>query len=327
MTNLQHKDIIATILFNEDVQHFPSVASKDGYKMDLPTIQQLRCLICYSREKNFTRAAMKTNITQSAFSAQIKKLEAAVGTSLIVRSNKESHLTAAGEKMAAVAEKLIDELQQEILNIRGQNSISPSLLKIGVIRSMGDVVMNRHVQYFKQQEKGLDLAVYDMESCEILTDLRDDKIDLASIYMIQEKPFADYAKVHFYKEPMVYYAPCRQDVSKTVSHQDIADYPLVYYPENYFIEQPIRDYFPAEYLPPKIATLSTPYAMVHFCQQNPAGAILPQRFLEALGTDHGIYTLEEPLVLNACIVFKKDNPKMNAINDFTDYLMQCFANE
>ena len=295
--------------------------------MDLPTIQQLKCLICYSREKNFTRAAMKTNITQSAFSAQIKKLEAAVGTSLIVRSNKESHLTKAGEKMVAVAEKLISELQQRILDIRAQEPGSPAVLKIGVIRSMGDVVMNRHVQYFKKQEKGLDLAVYDMESCEILTDLRDNKIDLASIYMIQEKPFADYAKVHFYKEPMVYYAPCRQEVSAAVSHSDIADYPLVYYPDNYFIEQPIRDYFPDEYLPPKIATLSTPYAMVHFCQQNPAGAILPLRFLEALGTNQGIYPLEEPLVLNACIVFKKDTPKMPAIKDFIDYLAKCFTHD
>ncbi len=295
--------------------------------MDLPTIQQLKCLICYGSERNFTRAAIKANITQSAFSAQIKKLEATVGTRLIIRSNKESHLTAAGEKMLIAAEKLISELQQEILEIRGQEPDSPTLLKIGVIRSMGDVLMNRHVQYFKQEKKSLDLAVYDMETCEILTDLRDDKIDLASVYMIQEKPFSGYAQVHFYKDPMVYYAPCRSNISQSVSHKDIADYPLVYYPDNYFIEKPIRDYFPAKYLPAKTAILSTPYAMVHFCQQNTAGAILPLRFLEALGVHQGIYPLEVPLVLNACIVFKKDNPKISAIKEFTDYLCKCFGED
>ncbi len=292
--------------------------------IELPTIQQLKCLICYGREKNFTRAAQSANITQSAFSAQIKKLETAVGVPLIIRSNKESHLTAAGEQMLSIAEKLLTELQQEILNIRSQEQKSPTLLKIGVMRTLGDVHMNRHVQYFRQQEEQIELAVYDMESSEILTDLRDDKIDLASVYMIQEKPFAEYEQVHFCWDNMVYFAPCRENLPDTVTRQEIAAYPLVYYPANYFIEQPIREYFAEMSLPPTAAILSTPYAMVHFCRQNQAGAILPQRFLDALGVGHCYRILAEPLQLNACIVFKKDTPKLDAIKVFTEYLGSCF---
>lgn len=292
--------------------------------IELPTMQQLKCLLCYGQEKNFTRAAQRANITQSAFSAQIKKLEDTIGVKLIQRTNKESHLTPAGEKMLITATNLFTCLQKEICQLRQENQQSPTLLKIGVMRSLGDVLMNRHVQYFQKQENRIDLAVYDMESSEILTDLRDDKIDLASIYMIHVKPFAEYEQVHFCWDKMVYYAPCLDMQNKTISRKDIITQPFVYYPANYFIEQSIGEYFPHQQ-PPRAATLSTPYAMVHFCQQNPAGAILPQRLLNELNLKHGIYGLQEPLLLNACIVFKKDTPKRADIEIFIDYLRQCFA--
>ena len=43
--------------------------------MELPSIQQLRNFVIYSKYGNFTAAAKAANITQSAFSAQMKKLE------------------------------------------------------------------------------------------------------------------------------------------------------------------------------------------------------------------------------------------------------------
>lgn len=293
--------------------------------IELPTIQQLKCLLCYGQEKNFTRAAQRANITQSAFSAQIKKMEDTIGIQLIQRTNKESHLTPAGEKMLITATNVLTSLQKEICQLRQEQQQSRILLKIGVMRTLGDILMNRHVQYFKQHEKHIDLAVYDMESSEILTDLHDDKIDFASIYMIHVKPFAEYEQVHLCWDKMIYYAPCINMPNATISRKDIIEHPFVYYPTNYFIEQPIEEYF-SQKQPPRAATLSTPYAMVHFCKQNLAGAILPQRLLNALGINNGTYELQEPLLLNACIVFKKDTPKRAAIKVFINYLRQYFAN-
>ena len=184
--------------------------------------------------------------------------------------------------------------------------------------------MNRHVQHFQQEKKPIDLVVYDMESSEILTDLRDDKIDLASVYMIHPKPFAEYEQVHLAWDQMAYYAPCLNISDKQISRSAIINHPMVYYPTNYFMEQTVGEYFAYE-KPPRAATLSTPYAMVHFCQQNPAGAILPQRLIEALDINQGVYTLQEPLLMDNCIVFKKDTPKRTDIEFFINYLRPYFA--
>ena len=40
---------------------------------ELPTLQELQSFITYSKMGNFTLAAQAANITQSAFSAQMKK--------------------------------------------------------------------------------------------------------------------------------------------------------------------------------------------------------------------------------------------------------------
>ena len=63
---------------------------------NLPTIEQMECFIIYGRAGNFARAAREANITQSAFSAQIKHLEFDSGLKRIDRSPRRSHITEEG---------------------------------------------------------------------------------------------------------------------------------------------------------------------------------------------------------------------------------------
>lgn len=79
--------------------------------MDLPSIQQLRNFVIYGKYGNFTTAANAANITQSAFSAQMKKLEDLVGVRLIERSNRGSHLTPAGKMFYTKIARILGELE------------------------------------------------------------------------------------------------------------------------------------------------------------------------------------------------------------------------
>ena len=60
-------------------------------------MQELQSFITYNKTGSFTLAAQSMNITQSAFSAQIKKLDRLVGVKLISRSTRGSRLTPEGE--------------------------------------------------------------------------------------------------------------------------------------------------------------------------------------------------------------------------------------
>ena len=85
---------------------------------ELPTIQELQSFIVYSKTGNFTLAAQQLNITQSAFSAQMKKLERVVGVKLIDRSTRGSSLTHEGEVFLPEAERIIESLKRTIHAIR-----------------------------------------------------------------------------------------------------------------------------------------------------------------------------------------------------------------
>lgn len=293
--------------------------------MELPTIQQLKCLVLYGQEKNFTRAADKLNITQSAFSAQIKKLEAIAGMKLILRSNKGSQFSPAGEHLYRFAESWLTELQHGLIKVQQEASQEPTVLKIGILRSLGDVLMNRHVQYFKQHDPRMSLAVYDMETSEILTDLHDDRIDAASIYLLREEPFSGYQIVHFCRDKMVYFAPALTNLPPQVTLDIIGSHPMVYYPDNYFIAGRIKEYLAEAGVRPEMAaSLSTPYAMIHYCQQNKAGAILPERLVKALTIKEGCHAIDKALELEACLIFKADNPKIDSIRTFVDYICHYF---
>ena len=77
---------------------------------ELPTMQELQSFITYNKTGSFTLAAQSMNITQSAFSAQMKKLERLVGVKLISRSTRGSRLTPEGELFLPEAEQVLDTL-------------------------------------------------------------------------------------------------------------------------------------------------------------------------------------------------------------------------
>ena len=72
---------------------------------------QLRTFRMVAETLNFTRAAQRLNLTQSAVSHQIKALEKELGEPLFVRSRHGVKLTGAGRTAFEHAERILDEAQ------------------------------------------------------------------------------------------------------------------------------------------------------------------------------------------------------------------------
>lgn len=151
--------------------------------MELPNIQTLRSFVIYGRLGNFTLAAKEANVTQSAFSAQIKKLEIIVGVPLIRRDNKGSSLTVEGEIFYKEAERILSALEQAVVSTQTMYDSRRPELHVAVMRSMGDVVMNTHIAYFKKHRPDFIVNVYDMEEEEIISDLYAERVDVAFVYI------------------------------------------------------------------------------------------------------------------------------------------------
>ena len=300
---------------------------------DLPSIQQMECFIIYGRVQNFMRAAKEANITQSAFSAQMKNLESTLGVSLIQRSKRGSHLTPEGEAFLKRITTWMDGLHKIVYDLQSTAATQSVELNVGILRTLGDIQMNRHIAHFRQTNKNLRFNVFDLETDQIAHALQDDRLDVVSTYYVADSlpdggATDEYETAHFCWDNLVYYAPFLQPQSVPVSREEILRNPVVIYPKNYFMNKTFHAYFAPvlEKAAPVIsARLSTPYAMVYYCQQNEAGALLPERLLRTLGCEDGWYELEVPLRADACLIYKKHSPKIRLIRDYADHVLQSFG--
>lgn len=72
--------------------------------MDLRT---LRYFLAVAREKTFTTAAQRLNLTQPTLSRQIRELEEELGSELLIRGKRKTTLTEAGQFLLARAQELL----------------------------------------------------------------------------------------------------------------------------------------------------------------------------------------------------------------------------
>lgn len=289
---------------------------------DMPSSQQLENFLIYGRVRNFTLAAKEANITQSAFSFQMKNLEAMLKVKLISRSNRGSQLTPEGEFFFKKLNSILPMLTEAIYDVQHLQGDHPVELKIGVLTSLGDVLMNQHISYFHENNTNIVITVYNREEEALLQSLADDHLDIASTFLLPELTIRNYEKILFRLDEVVYYAPAISELKNTISLEQMESLPLVQYPSQSFMDRTINQYF--EHSPsilPAAARLATPYAMIHYCQQNQAGALLPERLLGALNIETGYYKLETPLQLKAFLLYKKNNSKNKAIKTFIDYVV------
>ena len=97
----------------------------------------LRAFLAVKESGGFTRAAQRLNLTQSAISHQIRRLEEQVGRPLLYRTTRSLTLTEDGNEFLHHAEKILTSL--DALKQRFQPSEVAGIVRFGVPESfMGD---------------------------------------------------------------------------------------------------------------------------------------------------------------------------------------------
>ena len=81
-------------------------------------LDQLVCFIAVARERSFTSAAAKLNVSQSALSHTIRELEERLGVRLLTRTTRSVSPTEAGERLLRNIGPRFDEIEAEIAAVR-----------------------------------------------------------------------------------------------------------------------------------------------------------------------------------------------------------------
>ena len=147
-----------------------------------PTL--LRAFVAVKEAGNFTRAARRLNLTQSAVSHQIRRLEEQVGRSLLYRTTRSVRLTEDGDDFLRYACQILHSL--DALSRRFQASPVSGIVRFGVPENfIGDRLPTLLCQFARTNpEVQLDVNV--SMSLDLHAMVRASELDLAVVLTLPE---------------------------------------------------------------------------------------------------------------------------------------------
>ncbi|MGA5302049.1 LysR family transcriptional regulator [Nucisporomicrobium flavum] len=102
-------------------------------------LRQLRYLVTLAEELHFGRAAAREHIAPSALSAQVQRLERAVGVLLVDRTSRAVALTEAGVRLVVEARQILEHVDRAAVLAQGMVPAAPTL-RVGVLDEGYDAV-------------------------------------------------------------------------------------------------------------------------------------------------------------------------------------------
>ncbi len=145
------------------------------------TLRQLRVFLAVAGERNFSRAGDAVALTQPAVSRAILELESQVGLKLLDRTTREVVLTDAGQSLAARLERVLDELDQTLLDVRGMASARRGKVRVASSPTLSAQLMPACIAACARQEPDIQLVLLDRIQQDALDSVRTGEVDFGVV--------------------------------------------------------------------------------------------------------------------------------------------------
>jgi DNA-binding transcriptional LysR family regulator len=139
--------------------------------------RQLRYALSVSRERSFTKAARRLNISQSAVSEQVKLLEEEIGFELFRRTSGGIESTDRGTTFLYEAERVMGDLLSLSDTARRLRGALSDTLTIGMGSGMAQIFIPRMFADLKTDLPGVRLDILTAPTRNIFNELHEEKID------------------------------------------------------------------------------------------------------------------------------------------------------
>lgn len=219
-------------------------------------IRQLEYFIAVADEMNFSRAAQKVHVVQSALSTSVGKLEKELGVELFDRSRQKIRITPAGELFLDHARRVIREARLANESVRDYRGELSGTVEFGLLVSLGQLDLPQilgefHRDYplvrirLRQSQSQLGLAAY-------LSAIAEGTFDLALVSAPDSFPARVTMRL-LCEEPLRFV--CRSDHPlarrASVGMADLAGEDLIGWPAEFGLRRVVEDAFDAAGLTPR----------------------------------------------------------------------------
>jgi DNA-binding transcriptional LysR family regulator len=204
--------------------------------MNLST-KQLRAFLALRDVRNFTQAAERCHLSQSAFSALIGNLERDAGVRLFDRSTRRVELTPEGEAFAESAALLIADFDKICEDLRDRVDVRGGRVSIAALPSIAAGLLPELLQDFHERHPGVQLDLFDVLSDECIALVRRGRADFAIAALGPDMTGLD--ATPFCTDS--YYLVCHREhplaAKRTIRPEHLAQYPFINLARNTSIRQ------------------------------------------------------------------------------------------
>ena len=143
----------------------------------LPSLNGLRAFDAAARHLSFTRAAAELNVTQTAISHQIRRLEDQLGIRLFVRRNRSLLLTREAQDYLPAVRAAFDDLRRATARLQRQDR--DSLLTVSTTASLAAKWLVTRVAAFQDAHPAIEVRI---TTSTHLVDFKREEVDMSVRY-------------------------------------------------------------------------------------------------------------------------------------------------
>lgn len=188
-------------------------------------LRELQTFLAIARYGTFSAAGERIGLTQSAVSAQIKRLEDDLQVALFERNARSAKLSEAGRSLLTMGQQMLASYEEMRERVRG--NLPCGTLRIGAIASAQIGLLPDALVDFRAQYPRIDVKINPGNSAQLLDQLDADELDMV---VVIRPPFSLPKQWHWQpllSEPYVLIAPL--DVHANTPAQILENHPFIRY--------------------------------------------------------------------------------------------------
>jgi len=156
----------------------------------------LEAFLAVAELGSFQRAAEQINISQSALTRRIQKLEFALGVTLIERTTRSMKLTMAAKSFRERAEALLDEAGQAIQVVGDQTSQfnwqRNSIVTVAAVPTATHNILPSVIELFRSRGHQARIRIHDLSANDVLDSVAQGEADFGINFIGAQEPGLDF---------------------------------------------------------------------------------------------------------------------------------------
>lgn len=145
------------------------------------TLRQLRVFVAVAQQGSFSQAGQLIGLSQSAVSHSIKELESEMGIRLLDRTTREVLLTEAGEQLASRLERLLEELNTTLLDVRSYGQQRSGTVRVAASQTISANLMPQCLAAGQLHYPEIKVMLRDRPQQWVLQSIRNAEVDFGIV--------------------------------------------------------------------------------------------------------------------------------------------------